>query len=328
MALEVSAAAKGGAIRLQAPPRLAFTGATDVADTLPLLARRLPSLAVRLKPYHARISSSSEDYDFGNSFSLGLDGMFWATGIAPGEYEVQLLCSGGFRSGSPQKVPAGRVQVPLDAARLSVSVAAAMPGMLAGKITGPVPAGRLGVVSVPTPADTSFGFTQLFFDGPATAARPDGSFELIEPPGERTVVVLDLLSGAILARTAATRVTACTERRLDFELDAARIDVVLGGPGWSADESYVLEVRPRPSAWPRGLGRISESIEPSYCGMGFQPPPGTRQFRLWLPAAEFELRAYHASQARMEQRKQVGVAAITTEAREQRDVTIELPKAK
>jgi hypothetical protein len=30
----------------------------------------------------------------------------------------------------------------------------------------------------------------------------------------------------------------------------------------------------------------------------------------------------------MEQRKQVGVAAITTEAREQRDVTIELPKAK
>jgi hypothetical protein len=180
------------------------------------------------------------------------------------------------------------MRIPFDTKVLHVGAAAAMPGRLSGRITGTVPADRLGVVSIPSRDDSAERFTYLVYRGPVTLAQPDGSYELREPPGKRTVVVIDLLTGVILARAPETEVAARQTRRLDFQLDAARLDLSIGGDGWRPGLGFELEVRPAIAAWREQLGGILTYTD-FPCGLGCDLAPGTQKVRLWLPPAQFVL---------------------------------------
>lgn len=271
------------AVRIEAPPLLTLPGRTDCEHP--------PAGAcVRLRADHGRVRASSEDGDYSLTFPLAADGSFTASGVQPGDYDVQLLVSGGFRAGPPPKLTTGRVTIAADTAQLDVAIAAGLPAHLHGRVTGTVPPQRLGIVGVGevSPA-SSHGF--LRYDGPATAVARDGSHELLVPAGACTVIVFDLWTGAMLRRLPRATLAPGEDRQLDVEIAAAAIDVELGGPGFSADTAYLLEIRPRGEAWPAGTG-AQQAYGELPCGMGCRPAPGRRQLRLYLAAGRYELRLH------------------------------------
>jgi hypothetical protein len=303
-------------LRIAAPPLLDFVGKTD-------LAHPPAGLAVRLVA-HGRLAWSSDGWDYTNSFPVANDGTFRVRSVAPGDYDAQLLCSTGFRGGPPEKVEVGRVHVPPDVTTVPVAVAAGMPGRLHGTISGPVPPSRLGVVSIPRAEQNGAAFGFLVYEGPTSCVRVDGTYELVESPGKRTVIVFDLLTGVMLARDDAD-VPAGRQRQLDFALAVANVSVALGGPGWRADVGHVVEVRPQGKAWPIGVGHISNYTE-HFCQMGCAPPPGTRSVQLWLPAGKFELRLYEQAQLAVSgPRSQQASETVTVEAGGSLSVDLALP---
>lgn len=306
-------------VRIEAPPLLTLAGRTDCK-------RPPPGACVRLLPHHPDVSTSSEDGDYSRTFPLADDGGFTATGVEPGEYEVQLLVCGGFRAGPPAKLPTDRIRVAADRALLDVQVAQALPGRVHGRITGNVPPQRLGVVSIAEarPGQASYGY--LRYDGPTTAVARDGSYELLEPPARRTLVVFDLWTGAMLLRRPYEGVAPGEERSVDLEVQAAAVDVELGGAGFSASMPYLLEIRPKGPAWPRGVGALHDYSELP-CGMGCRPAPGQRQLRLFLADGRYELRLRRQQDERREGAACLG-AQLTIEAGQPQQLTLSIPAGK
>jgi hypothetical protein len=275
-------------VRIELPPLLTITGQTDV--------KARSGLAIRLHPHreagHSPVPDT--DWDFSRSFALLADGTFTATGITPGDYDVQLLVSCGFRSGAPRKVATGvMAKIANDTRKISISLAdalAELPARLHGTVRSTVPWSRLGVISLETAASYISGW---LLRGPVAPVQHDGTFQLSEFAGNRTVAVFDLMTGAILGSVEAATVEAGTERHLDVTIEATAIDVAIGGPGWLAGRCYTLEVRPEQVALPPGVGGLRFDLlqreRPGYCGIGCRLLPGERTARLFLPHGVHQL---------------------------------------
>ena len=305
-------------VELSAPTLLTLRGASN-------LQQPPAGAIVRLRRQYDFLSSSDDDRDYGNCFPLAADGSFTATGIAPGYYLVQLLVDGGFRAGPPPKLVTDRVTIRQDDDNLRVMLKSGVPGAVRGKITGNVPPQRLGVVSVSFPLASDPRHTRLRYDGAATPVSRDGTYRMLEPPGTRTLVVFDLWTGAMLQHTAYLDVEPGSARTVDLTVQAAVVDVELGGPGRRDDVGYCLELRPEGGAWPKGIGGIDD-MEANYSGMACRPAPGQHTARLYLPYGRFELRLYPQGQELQERRPGPSASAhIVTTVGASLPVTLRLP---
>jgi hypothetical protein len=209
---------------------------------------------------------------------------------------------------------------------------AGLPGRVRGTVRSEAPWSRLGVVSLETAGGNAW--SGLILRGPTTSVAHDGSYELAEPVGERTVVVFDLSTGAILGVADPGTVTAGGERRVDLVVDATAVEVAVGGPGFCADRSYTLEVRPRQSPLPPGVGglhleRMDVDRPGRYCGMGCRLAIGERRVQLLLPHGAHVLRLLPTSDENrtQEQFAQLATAAVDV-GTNPLAVALELPAAK
>ena len=187
----------------------------------------------------------------------------------------------------PDKIPLAVVDVGLETGTLDVDGAVARPARLMGRVTGPVPASRLAIVSSPTATGSSF-FGYLRYEGPITTVDPDGSFSFEEPPGERILVVIDVWTGAMLHREPPVTVAAGSERSVELAIEAVPVQVRVTGSGvaW-----HWLEIVPAREHWPAGVGQIADSVDHGYfVRMGARLEPGRTEGLLYLPAAPCTLR--------------------------------------
>jgi len=204
---------------------------------------------------------------------------------------------------------------------LEVDARIALPALVRGTVRSPVPAERLGVVSVaPNQGDAFLGYA--CYDGPVCPVGRDGAFVLREPPGERVLLAFDLWSGVVLHRGEPIRVAAGAERKVELEVAAVPLEVRC--EGLPRDDAGWLDIAVDEKFWPKGLSQMdgfsSSTNWSGGLGVPVQTDSGTVQ--LWLPPGPTRLWLRNQRGVRSDGKDVIGEASVDPSQPDQRQVTV------
>ena len=241
---------------------------------------------VRFVPHRPGVLTSGEDFDFSLRFPVAADGSFAAEGLLARAYQVQLLVPRGFRQGLPDKVPLKVVEA-ADGGHIEVAVKKVPRGVVSGQVRSQVPASRLAVMSLPVSSKSELMYSCVNYRGPVCPVQRDGSYELVEPLGERALLVIDLWSGVVLHRAEQIEVVP-GKRQQSLEVTAVPLDVTWGDV--SAHASPWLYIVVAENNWPTGLGQMAAvQLARNDCGLGVPLPHDAKSIRLWLQPGDTRL---------------------------------------
>lgn len=251
-----------------------------------VLAEGLPvGCHVRFVPDHERSRSSGEHLAYQGARAIAGDGTFVAADLQLVPHRVQLLVPRLFRQGLPDKVELP-VQPVVAGTTLRLDAGACRPATVRGRVHGTAPVARLAVVSLAAndPRETLFGMA--FYAGPVAALAHDGAFMLREPAGRRALVVVDLLTGLLLARQPLADVAAGSAREQDLSVGVQRCLVRFADLPPVPTLWLGIE---RKDGWPVGIGQMTAGAAGDDGGVGCAVPAGTQEIELWLPAGASRL---------------------------------------
>jgi hypothetical protein len=205
-----------------------------------------------------------------------------------------------------------------------------MPGRLHGKVKTAVLPQRLAVISLGKLPGVFPDFEvdhPLALLGPTWPVRRDGSYDLLEPPGTRVRLVFDLLNGVILDVGDPAQVDPGSAATVDFEFEAAPIDVLAEGPGLRAAGTYTLEVRGETRWVPDGFGALDKHNSPHYVAR-CRLEHGQRRVSLYLPKGSFDLLLFPTSEEGRREHAQLASRPLEITSADPRKLVLELPESK
>ncbi|MBK8101614.1 MAG: hypothetical protein IPK26_31415 [Planctomycetes bacterium] len=267
---------------------------------------------IRLVPQSVWVHASDARFTFHNRFALAADLTFSAPARRLRAHEAQLLLPRWFRQGLPDKVTLGTFTIAADRP-LDLPVGTALPAVVRGHVRALVPMERLAVISLGNGGD-GMAWGTAWYDGPVGLVARDGSFAIQEPPGSRSLLVIDLWSGVPLGWTRPATVAPASERTVDLEIRAH--EVVIHCEGLEEPDEAWLDVLVDDAHWPADVGRITARGKDPGGDVGVAVPASLTGFRLCLPEGETELRL-RKSRAR---RLAADILAMATWSSRQPDV--------
>lgn len=230
---------------------------------------------------------SSESTEFRPRFPLDREGAFVASRLSARAYDVQALVPRPFRQGLPDKVFLESVTV--DGTPLEVDARAAVPLEVRGRVNTRMPVQRTAVVVMPTVFDQSLtGLGFAAYDGPVGTVTLDGTFAVRTTGGPRTLLLLDLLTGVVVAQRALGTLLPGEHIEVDLDPEPAPAPLRLRFEGLPASDTLWLDVRVDDAHWPK-VGQIGERSPDGVCGVGTRVPRGTTELQLWLPPGTTKL---------------------------------------
>jgi uncharacterized GH25 family protein len=273
------------------------------------VAKDAPPLAIVLKPLRSVVGQlsrlpfprqcvgamlhDSDDQPNGSAF-------FDVTGVQPftaagmvefarqdgGAVPVDLVVQRMPRQGRPDRVDLGKLDIDPETKQLKLDASLAVPVIVRGRVSANVPRQRLAVLCAPMPAQSMY-YAFLQYQGPLCPVAIDGTYELQAMPGERTLAVIDIVTGVMFARE---KVKVVAEQPLQhefrFEATAVTVRVHVAKENEKPAAGWFAEFVPGEDYWPSGLGQISvgsDRIE-KYCrGMGVPVPVSAGYATMWLP---------------------------------------------
>lgn len=206
-------------------------------------------------------------------------------GQAPGKVQLEVVVQRLPRQGRPDKVPLDTIEIDHDTKFVDVDASPAIPAIVRGRVSGPVPAQRLAVLCATLPKRGTF-YAYLQYDGPLCPLAIDGSYELQAPSGKGELLVIDIATGVMFARTQVT--LAPGEKAIqDFAIKSHKLLVkVECAPAQRPPDGWFVEFVPNAEYWPAKVGQISQcqSRVETYCkGMGIRVPLLAAEASIWLP---------------------------------------------
>lgn len=207
-------------------------------------------------------------------------------GQAPGKVQLEVVVQRLPRQGRPDKVPLGTVEIDHDTKLVDVDTSPAIPAIVRGRVSGPVPSQRLAVLCATLPKRGVFcAFLQ--YDGPLCPLAIDGSYELQAPAGKGELLVIDIATGVMFARTQVALAPG-EELTHDFAIKGNELLVKVECElDQHPPDGWFVEFVPSVEYWPGKVGQITQgqSRVENYCkGMGVRVPLTAAEATIWLPA--------------------------------------------
>lgn len=244
-----------------------------------------PGVGIRLVPDSTWLLGSTERLAFHDRFAVAADLTFTASSRQLRDHQVQLLLPRWFRQGLPDKVTIGTFAVAVDRP-LEVPIEAALPAVVRGRVRAAVPMERLAVVSLgKTAADTLWGAAN--YDGPVCPVARDGSFAIQEPPGARSLLVIDLWSGVPLGWSQPAMVAPGSERSVDLAIRAH--EIVIRCEGLEEPATAWLDILVEDAHWPAGVGNLAARGKDREGDVGVEVTAALTEFRICVPDGDTEL---------------------------------------
>lgn len=249
---------------------------------------------LRLVPQSMWVEGIDERQRFHDRFALDGELAFTAPARQLRPHVGQLLVPRWFRQGLPDKVPLGVFDLAASQV-LEVPIDHVLPAVVRGRVRATVPRERLAVVSLASD-DAAARSRVAAYGGPVCPVSRDGSFSIQEPPGSRSLLVLDLWSGVPLAWT--QPVTVAPNRTREVELDVHVHEVIVHCTGLEAPQQAWLDILVDDAHWPAGIGAIDVRGKDRGGDLGVTLTAAMTEFRLILPDGDTQLRLCRSRQRR------------------------------
>jgi hypothetical protein len=262
--------------------------------------------------------------DLRGTVPLQADGRFVITGeVEDEERELELLVVRPPRHGRPEKLRLGGFPVGAASQDLRFGAGEAALATARGRVGGNVPLRRLAVLCAPERRSEML-YAYLQYEGPICPVGLDGSFELRFPPGPRSLVVFDTVTGVMFGRKGIT-VDAGAAAQHDFDVDAGPVTVHLQEVEGRDRDDWFVEIVPPAQHWPANVGQVSGNLGDidDYCrAMGLRMPAGALSVKVWLPKVEVNLvvREYSSRNASGARRGYVATGSV--DAASQRELRL------
>ncbi len=211
--------------------------------------------------------------------ALDGDGGFVATTLQQADYRVQMLLPRLLRQGRADVFEVERLAITSNT-QLKIDAAKARPALARGRVVGQLPLPRLAVVSLAVTDESREDIGYVSYSGPVAPLERDGSFVLREPPGRRSLIVVDLRTGVMLHRAAVRDVGpgSASDCELRPEVHRCALRCETSAPL----ETMALEIEVEAARGPGGLGHMnprmlrpySTHLAPDHAGFELLLPPG------------------------------------------------------
>ncbi|MEZ5967355.1 MAG: Ig-like domain-containing protein [Planctomycetota bacterium] len=231
---------------------------------------------------------SSETMEYRPRAALDGQQRFGDARLLARRYDVQVLSPRLFRQGMPDKVSVASVVI--DGKPIEVDAGGAVPATVRGVVQTPLPPQRVAVVLLPTAHDdklVSLGYAS--YDGPACPLGLDGEFALRGAAGGRTLALIDILTGVVLAHRDLGNLAPGEDREITFKPEVQPVQVCVRFASLPASDTLWLDVRVADEHWLQ-VGQIVKRSADSTGGVGTRVPRATRELTLWLPPGQTLLR--------------------------------------
>lgn len=273
--IEIGAGGVPAELLLELQPVFDLAGRVDGAG-LP------PGSCLRFEPVNGW-TDGSVGGDLWPRIALDGSGGFLATELQQAEYRVQVLLPRLLRQGRADVVELERLTLTADT-KLQVDAAKARPATVRGRVVGDLPLPRLAVVSLAVNDESRQTIGYVFYSGPVAPLERDGSFVLREPPGRRTLIVVDLRTGVLLHRSAARDVKPGSASECELRPEVHRC--ALRCEAEAPLETMALQIEVEAAQGPGGIGQMNQRMVFRY-STHLAPEHGG--FELLLPTGRSKL---------------------------------------